>query len=93
MKYLLLLSLLFSCSPEQASRIGYNLGQGLVGSINKNQYIEENGRKYYKTLNCRDYGYLDGNYEPIEVFECITIKEAHYVAFEAGASIIYIILL
>ena len=93
MKYLFFLFILISCSAEQASRIGYNLGQGLVGSLNQNKYIEEDGRRYYNTLNCRDYGYVDGNYEPIEVFECITIGEAHYVAFETGASIIYIILL
>ena len=94
MKLILLIMLfLTSCSPEQASRIGYSLGQGIAGTINQNEYINSNGYRYYKTYNCRDYGYVDGNYRPLDVIDCIIINESHYVAFNIGANIIYIILL
>lgn len=92
MKLLLMILFIFSvsCSQEQASRIGYNLGRiSVEGSLSKNDYIILSGRKYYKTPSCYDYGYADKNYEEINIFDCLLREELYYVAFYGTQDIIY----
>lgn len=83
--FLLILLSLASCGPQDAERLGYILGRGIVETISTKSVVYINGQPFYKTLDCTSqYRYVTSEFKEISPLECIYHNEANYVAFRTG---------